>query len=101
MGQPEVVVMRLELKKYTLIEYPRVDLRPESRARALFLINGHYSDLYGKQIRYESVRSMRVKIIELEAHMDTVRISMPCVYKALARQCTDFERICALLEILA
>ena len=92
--------MGLEQHKYALIEYPRTRLSRESRERARFLINGHYSTLYGKEIRYESVRSIRVKIIELEAHMDTVRLSMPVVYKALARQCIDFERICALLEIL-
>lgn len=92
--------MGLEQQKYALVEYPRVNLSQESRERARFLINGHYSNLYGKEIRFESVRTIRVKILELEAHMDSVRISIPCVYKALARQCIDFERICALLEIL-
>lgn len=87
--------------RFALVEYPRVSLTRESRERALFLINGHYTNLYGKNIRYETVRSIRVKIIELEAHMDLVRISMPCVYKSMARQCTDFERICKLLEILS
>lgn len=97
--------MGLELKQYALIEYPRVDLRPESRARAQFLINGYYSDLYGKSIRYESTRSIRVKIIELQAHMAALRQTAPSVFQAtvkgMARQCTDFERIAALLEVLA
>lgn len=83
------------------IEYPPVAITHESRSRARFLLNGHYSNIYGPQIRLESTRSIRVKIMELEALMPQHRHVNPPVYKTLARQCTDFERICALIELLS
>lgn len=92
--------MGTHLERLTRIQYPPVALTQETRSRAKFLINSHYTKIYGKDIRYESTRSMRVKILELEAHMDNVRLTNPTIYRTLARQCVDFERICALLEIL-
>ncbi|WJJ55081.1 hypothetical protein [Xanthomonas phage RTH11] len=70
-------------------------------AQARFLLNTYYTNLYGSHIRHESVRSMRTKIIELEAHMDPLRATQPLLYRALARQCVDFERICMLIEKLS
>lgn len=92
--------MGLASQRYSQIEYPRVCLSPATRARARFLINTHYTKVYGTRIRFETPRTMRVKIIELEAHMEPYRKTCPSVFKTLARQCSDFERICALLEIL-
>ena len=94
-----VTTMALRLD-HTHIEYPPVAITHESRSRARFLLNGHYSKIYGPQIRHESTRSIRVKIMELQALMPQHRRTNPPVYKTLARQCTDFERICGLLEIL-
>lgn len=87
-------------QRYAQIEYPRVSLSPATRARARFLINTHYTRLYSSAIRFESPQSMRIKILELEAHMHPFRKTCPVAFKALAKQCSDFERICALLEIL-
>lgn len=83
------------------IEYPLVNLSHESRERARFLINTYYTERYGKEIRYESPSSIRVKILELRVCMDPLRKSQPLLYMAMAKQCVDFERICALLEILS
>lgn len=88
-------------QRHALIEYPRVNLSKDSRDRARFLINMHYSNVLGPNIRNETVRSVRVKILEIEAHMESLRSSNPTIYRALARQCTDFERVCTLLEILS
>lgn len=92
--------MGMSLEHHARIQFPLVAITPESRARARFLLNSYYTDLYGKEIRYETVRSLRAKIIELEAHLDWLRDNSPICYKATVRQCVDFERICALLEIL-
>lgn len=70
-------------------------------AQARFLLNTYYTNLYGAQIRYESTRSLRVKILELEAHMDPLRNTQPLLYRAMARQCVDFERISMLIEKLS
>ncbi len=93
--------MGIHLERVARIQYPPVAITQETRRRAQFLINTHYTKIYGKDIRYESTRSMRVKILELEAHMESMRQSHPMIYRTLARQCVDFERICALLEILS
>lgn len=85
----------------TLAKRPDIAKLSLTTAQARYLLNNYYSTLYGTQIRYESTRSMRVKIIELEAHMDPLRATQPLLYRALARQCTDFERICMLLEKLS
>lgn len=82
------------------IQYPPVSLVPSARSRARFLLNTHYARIYGPLIRAENCRSMRLKIIQIEKHMLGIRMSQPVIYKTLARQCVDFERICALLEVL-
>lgn len=92
--------MGISLERHARIQYPVVAITPERQARARFLLNTYYTQLYGKEIRYESPRSIRVKIIELEAHLDWMRDHNPICYKTTVRQCVDFERICALLEIL-
>ncbi len=92
--------MGLEIQKYSLIEYPRVNLSAATRVRARFLINTHYTKLYGASIRNENPRTMRVKILELESHLELYRRTLPHLHKSLVRQIADFERICALLEIL-
>lgn len=84
------------------VSRPALDQSPKARARARFLINGYYTDLFGAQIRMESVRSIRVKIIELTANLERVREFMPqAVYKSMARQVVNYERVCKQLEVLA
>lgn len=90
----------MEHQKYALIAIPRVNRTQANRERALFLLNGYYSDLYGREIRLETVRSLRDKLNQIEATMILVRRSLPFVYKAMARQCVDFERIMTLIEVL-
>jgi len=65
------------------------------------LLNTHYAEVYGAQIRYETPRSLRIKIMEIEAHMDPLRQTQPMLYRAMARQCIDFERISMLIEMLS
>lgn len=72
--------------------------RPTDRPTARALINGYYTDLYGPQIRYETVRSMRLKIHEIEQSM--IACGGRDIYTHLARECVAYERICELLEIL-
>lgn len=91
--------MGLKQEKHSLIEYPRVKISKETRLRARFLINTHYTKLYGPEIRLETTRSIRVKIMELESHMEDFR-RWPAVFQSMAKQCRDFERICSLIEIL-
>lgn len=81
---------------------PALDQSPKARARARFLINGLYSDMFGKSIRHETVRSIRVKIIELEANLERVREFLPmAVYKSMVRQVVNYERVCEQLEVLS
>ncbi|QVD49323.1 hypothetical protein LUCX_253 [Xanthomonas phage vB_XciM_LucasX] len=86
--------------KLELTRKSRTEIKPINRQQAYYLLFNVYSARYGTAIRYENPRTMRVKILELQAHLDTVRLSMPAVYQALARQITDYERICAILEML-
>lgn len=72
-----------------------------TNSQARFLLNTHYAEIYGAQIRYETPRSIRVKIMEIEAHMDPLRLTQPMLYRAMARQCIDFERIGMLIEKLS
>lgn len=82
------------------IHYPSADLRPTSRSRARFLINSYYTIKYGESIRYETVRTMRLKIVQLQANMAGYRKSNPTMYKCMARTLVDYERICAFHELL-
>jgi len=72
--------------------------RPIDKATARALINGFYTELYGTQIRYETTRSMRLKIQEIEEQL--VRYSGTDAYGQLVRECVAYERVCELLEIL-
>lgn len=72
--------------------------RPTDKATARLLINGHYTDLYGRDIRYETTRSIRLKIQEIEQWM--VGCTSVDIYAQLARECVSYERVCELLEIL-
>lgn len=72
--------------------------RPTDKPTARALINGYYTDLYGPQIRYETTRSMRLKIQEIEQSM--IACSSRYAYAQLVRECVAYERVCELLEIL-
>ncbi len=82
----------------TSFDQARVSL---TASQARFLLNTHYAEVYGAQIRYETPRSLRIKIMEIEAHMDPLRQTQPMLYRAMARQCIDFERISMLIEMLS
>ena len=92
--------MGMSLDRHARIQYPPVAITPERRARARFLLNTYYTKHYGREIRFETVRSMRTKIIELEAHLDWLRDNDPLIFRCTVKQCVDYERIAALLEIL-
>jgi hypothetical protein len=80
--------------------YPSTDLRPQSRSRARFLLNTYYSAKYGESIRYESCRSMRLKIHQVRLSMTRYRKTNPTMYQCMARTLLDYERICAFHEML-
>ncbi len=85
---------------YAEIQYPNVDLRPAARERAEFLVFGYYTEKYGPHIRFESCRSLRQRIQELESSMQAYQKTQPALYSTLARQRIDFERLCALQELI-
>lgn len=86
------------LAERTEIKRPVLDSRPSKKEMARFLLNTHYTSLYGIAIRHESVRSMRSKINELKVHLMTE--TQLHIRRAMTQQCHDFERVCMLLEVL-
>lgn len=92
--------MGISLDRNSSIQYPKISQTPAARSRARFLLNAHYAKIYGPEIRRENCRSIRVKITQIQTYMTHVRHRQPVLYLTLARQCVDFERVCALLEVL-
>ncbi len=71
-----------------------------TKHQARYLLNTVYSDRYGRDIRYETPVSLRIKITQIELVMDQHRYSCPEVFQLLARVCTDYERVIMLHDIL-
>ena len=71
-----------------------------TKHQARYLLNTVYSDRYGRDIRYETPVSLRIKITQIEMVMDQHRHTCPELFQFLARVCTDYERVIMLHDIL-
>lgn len=87
-------------EKFALPGFVRIVPPPYSKDRARFLIHSYYTEIYGEEIREETVRSLRFRICEIQIRAKKYRIHSPILYRTLIRQCVDFERIAALVEML-
>lgn len=91
MSVPEIPELR-----YSKFKDNRTDPRTARK-----LIYTHYTNLLGAQVRYETPRSLRLKIIEVERSLRSLQVrNKPLVFQSLAQYCVQLERLCYLHEIL-
>lgn len=78
--------------------YPTADLRRCARSRAHFLIHGYYTALYGAEIQQQSPVQIRLEIRAMQQTM--LSTEDQSIKRGLVRTIRDYERICALQELL-